>query len=350
MNKVKVGLIGCGWWATLNHLPILARRKDVEIVSVCGLDELVLAKIQTSFGVPHSTTDYRTLLQQDLDAVIVASPHRFHFEHAKASFQARLHVMCEKPMTLHAREAWELVNLARANNRILLVPYGWHYLPFIQEAKKWADAGLLGEIEYVLCHMASPTKELFSGSGVLPSMFTSSIATADPTTWQVRSLGGGYGHGQITHSAALMFWLTGLDAREVTCQMSSLQSDVDMYDAALVRCTNDALVVLSGAATLPANNKFQLDLRIFGKKGVLLLDVERERLELRLHDGSNRLEKIAAGAGAYSCDAPPNVFVDLVLGHNCNHSSGEIAAKSVEIVDAMYKSAKLGCPVPIVRQ
>jgi predicted dehydrogenase len=349
MDRIKVGLIGCGWWATVNHLPLLKQREDVEVVSACGLNEAVLERAQASFGIRHTTTDYRELLDQPVDAVIVTSPHRLHYEHARAALERKLHVMCEKPMTLRGSEAWELVRLARMSDRILLVPYGWHYKPFIQEAKRWLDEGTVGQVEYVLCHMASPTKQFFSGNGSVPSSFTPTIATPDASTWQVKSLGGGYAHGQISHSAALMFWLIGLDAHEVTCQMSSPASDVDMYDAAIVKFTNGGLAVVSGAATLPEDDKFQIDIRIFGTKGVLLLDVERERLELRLHTGGNRLAEIPAGAGSYSCEQPPNTFIDLILGKGYNCSPGEVAAKSVELVDAMHESAETHKPVVIRR-
>lgn len=257
--------------------------------------------------------------------------------------------MCEKPMALRASEAWDLVELARRNSRILLVPYGWNYKPWVRTAKEWMLEGALGEVEYLMCHMASPTKQLFSGNGSVPSSFSPTIAQPDLSTWQVKSLGGGYAHGQLTHSTALMFWLLGLDAREVICQTTSPQSGVDMYDAAVVRFTTNALATLSGAATLPQEDKFQIDLRVFGNKGVLLLDMERERLELRLHEGAHRSVEVPAGAGAYSCEQPPNAFIDLILGTGHNCSPGEIAAKSVELVEAMYRSAETRAPVVIER-
>src|SRR5262249_17138950 len=95
--------------------------------------------------------------------------------------------------------------------------------------------------------MASPTKDLFAGRGGGPAGWKPTITNPDLSTWQVKDFGGGYG--QVTHSAALLFWLTGLRAQEVTCRVSSPHPDVDMYDAAIVRFTNGALGVVSGAAT-----------------------------------------------------------------------------------------------------
>ena len=93
----------------------------------------------------------------------------------------------------------------------------------------------------------------------------------------------------------------------------------------------------SGAA------QYQVDLRLFGSEGMLLLDCERARLELRRHDGRNERLDLAPDAGAYSCEGPPNNFVDLVLGKtDVNHAPGEAALRSVLLLDAAYRSARSG--------
>lgn len=250
-----------------------------------------------------------------------------------------LRVMCEKPVALHADEAWDLVATAQARNARLLAPYGWHYKPFVQRAKQLMDEGCVGQVEYVLCRMASPTKDFFSGGGSVPAKWEPTLAKPDTTTWQVKDYGGGYAHGQVTHSSALMFWLTGLRARQVSAIMTEPNSQVDMYNAATVQFTNHAIGTISGAATLTDNDKFQVDVRIFGSEGVLLLDVERERLKARRHDGRHIHVDVPAGEGAYSCEGPPNRFVELIQGRGRNDSSGEVAARSVELIEAMHESA-----------
>lgn len=342
MNKVRIGFIGAGWWATTNHMPLLAQRDDVEMVGVCGLGKDLLATVQAKFNFAVATEDYRELLALDLDGVVVTSPHHLHYTHALAALERGCHVMVEKPMTLHAAEAWGLVHAAQQRNRHLLVPYGWQYKPFIQEAKTLLDQGAVGEIEYVLCHMASPTMSLIGGKGAPPSQWTPTIAAPDPNTWQNPAQGGGYAHGQVTHSSALLFWLTDLRAQEVTCRMAAPNVQVDLYNAATVVFTNGAVGTISGAATLPDGAKYQVDLRIFGKEGTLLVDVERERVELRRHDGANRTLAIPPNAGDYECDVPPNRFIELIQGHGVNQSPGAVAARSVELIDAMFRSAGLG--------
>lgn len=346
-RPIRFGFIGAGWWATTNHMPLLAARDDVAFVAVCRPDREILEVVRHEFGFEHATEDYRELLELDLDGVCVCSPHNLHYEHAKAALERGLHVLCEKPMTLHADEAWELVELAERNERHLLVPYGWHYKPFVQTAKALVEE--IGAIEFAQCHMASRMKGFFGGRGPVPSNWAPTIAEPDPRTWQVRETGGGYAHGQITHSSGLLFWLTGLRATSVSAAMSSPGSAVDMYDAATVVFDNGAIGALAGAATLPDGSKFQMDLRVFGSAGVLLLDVERERLEVRLHDGTVTVVDVPAGEGAYSCEGPPNRFVDLVKGDAVtNDSPGWVAARSVELIEAMHRSAEDGgAPVRI---
>jgi predicted dehydrogenase len=347
-KKVRIGFIGAGWWATTNHIPLLAQREDVELVGVCRLGKAMLQTIKERFGFGFATEDYHELLQQGLDGVVVTSPHHLHYEHARAALEAGCHVMVEKPMTLYAKEAWHLVELAQAHNRHLLVPYGWHYKPFIQHAKRLLEQNVVGKIDYVLCHMASPTISLIGGKGAPPSQWKPTLAEPDPNTWQNPAQGGGYAHGQVTHSSALMFWLTGLRAQAVTCRMTAPNARADLYNAATVTFTNGALGTVSGAATLPDGSKFQVDIRIFGEEGVLLLDVERERVELRRHDGQHESLSIPFNAGDYECDTPPNRFIELIQGHGANDSPGEAAARSVELIDAMFRSAMAGGqPVPV---
>jgi predicted dehydrogenase len=343
VSRVRVGAIGAGWWATTNHFPLLSARDDVELVSVCRPDADLLRQVADRFGFRHATEDYRELLAQDLDAVLVCSPHHLHHEHAKAALQRGLHVLCEKPVALHPDHTWELAELADKNGLHALVPYGWHYKPFTIAAHDILADGGVGDIQFVQCNMASPTRDFFAGTGTVPSAWTPQLVAPDPRTWQTPGQGGGYAHGQITHSSALMFWLTGLRAQTVAAIMTSPNSPVDLYDAAHVTFESGAIGALSGAATLPDDDKFQIDIRIFGTDGVLLLDVERERLTLRRHDGNHRDIPVPAGEGDYSCETPPARFIDLITGASTvNNSPLWVAAHSVELIEAMHRSAAQG--------
>lgn len=129
--------------------------------------------------------------------------------------------------------------------------------------------------------------------------------------------------------------------------MATAEARVDLYDAITVRFAGGAIGTVSGAGTIPPHGgpRYQVDLRIFGSEGVLLLDCERARLELRRHDGRVESLDLPADAGGYSCDGPPHNFIDLIRGKTAvNHAPGEAAMRSVLLLDAAYRSAASGRP------
>ena len=348
-DKVRLGFIGAGWWATSNHIPVFAARDDVELVAVCRLGQAELEQVRDHFGFAFATQDYRELLAHcELDGVVVASPHTLHYEHARAALEAGLHVMCEKPLTTRAADARELVRLAAERGRHLLVPYGWHHKPFIQRAKALMNDQAIGEIEFALCHIASPIRALLSGEEVdvsdISGQDSASLFGPTPATWADPALAdGGYAHAQISHSSGLLFWLSGLRAERVFAAMSAPGAEVDLYDALTVRFTSGAIGAVSGAGTVPTDQTFQVDLRLFGSEGMLLVDCERTRMHLRRHDGQHVVEEVAEDAGAYECNGPPNNFADLILGKtDVNWTPGEAAMRGVEMLDAAYRSAASG--------
>jgi predicted dehydrogenase len=127
--------------------------------------------------------------------------------------------------------------------------------------------------------------------------------------------------------------------------MSTPGARVALYDAISVRFAGGAIGTISGAGTVPPHGRsvYQVDLRIFGTDGIMLLDCERARLELRRHDGTTKKLDLAPDAGNYSCDGPLHNFIDLVLGKTTmNWSPGAAAMQSVCLLDAAYRSAASG--------
>lgn len=347
-RKLRLGFIGAGWWATTNHMPVLQKRADVEFTAVCRLGADELQQVKERFGFQHATQDYKKLLELDLDAVIVTSPHTLHFEHALAALKRGLPVMVEKPLTTNAAQARQLVDEARRQGVPLLVPYGWHYKPFVQEAKRRMDSGAIGNIEFLLCHMASPIRALLegkrflaTGGGAGENMFEPAADTwADP-----KRAGGGYALAQMSHSAGLAFFLTGLVPAEVTAYTHAPTSRVELYDAFSVRFASGAIGNFSGAGSMPSDKGFQVDIRIFGDEGVLNLDLERARMEVQRHDGKHYKMRLKPGDGAYDCIGPPNNFADLILGRaKVNWAPGEAGMRAIELIDAAYRSALSGRP------
>jgi len=342
MSKTRIAVLGAGWWAAENHIPVLKSRPDVEVAGICRLGREELHRAQERFGIPFGTEDYNELLAlENLEGVVVSTPHYLHYEHASAALKKGLHVLCEKPMTLHASEARELANLVRLHKRHFVIPYGWNYTDYAAKAREIIQQGEIGKVEHVLCHMASALRDLFSGTGAW--FAAKAFFRPQGKTWSDPAGGGGFAHGQLTHALGLLYWITNLQPTDVFCFSRSSESGADLYDAISCRFANGATGMLGGAGTMPPNSTYQVDLRIFGSEGMLLLDIERPRLEMRRNDGRNSLIPVKAQPGEYSCVEPVQRFIDLIQGKTAeNRSKASLGAEVVATLEAAGRSAKSG--------
>ena len=259
-ERVRIGVIGAGWWATAVYIPQLAKRPDVELAAVSRRSPTELEMVREKFGFRFATRDFRELVEQPLDGVVVTSPHSLHYEHAKAALEHGLHVMVDKPFTLRASEAWELVELSEKMQRVLIVPTGYHYRPMVLAAKKQMEQGAIGSVEYMLCHLGSALRSLYAGTPWPYGMEN----IPDPKDYysDPKVSGGGQGYSQLSHSVMLLLWLTGLRAVEVFAYMSAPNARVEMYDALVAKFDNGSIATISGAGTQPPNDpKHELDIR-----------------------------------------------------------------------------------------
>lgn len=346
-RKARIGFIGAGWWATAIQLPYFAARDDVELVGVCRLGAAELAQVRERFGFAHATEDYRELLALDLDGVVVASPHTLHYEHARAALAAGRHVMVEKPLATRAADARALVALAAERGLQIVVPQGWSFTPYVGEAARLVRAGAVGEVRHVVCQMASALGDLMGGQGLAEA--EGAMFRPPSSTWADPAQAGGYGWGQLVHALGVLFTIADLAPQRVFAMMGSSPSGADYYDAISLRFANGATGSISGAATLPkpagaGNDRskgYQIDLRIFGSAGVLLLDIERERLTLRRDDGADR--ELPVPSGDYPAEAPFPVFLAICRGEPvANPLPGAAAVRTIEVLEAAYSSARSG--------
>lgn len=338
-EQVQLGIIGAGWWAAENHIPVLQSRKDVRVSAACRLGKDELHRLQERFQIPFISEDYREVLNQKLDGVVVCSPHNLHYEHACAALDRGLHVLCEKPMVLHTSEARDLGERVQARKRHFVMPFGWNYTDLAIKAKEIVDQGHIGTIEHVHCHMASAHRDFFNGEPTwwAEKAFFKPLAS----TWSNPVVGGGFLHGQLTHALGLLFYVTGLAPAEVFAFVNNFKSGADSSNAISCRFTNGATGSFGGAATMPSRSTYQVDIRLFGSDGMLLLDIERPRLELRRNDGTGGAIPTRLGPGEYTCVEPLHAFVDLIEGKPVeNRSPVGVGIRVVEVLDAAFRSAK----------
>ena len=119
--------------ATEFHIPHLKERDDVELVSVCKLEEDQLKFVKEKFGFKFASTDFIEALDfEKLDGVVIASPHFAHYENTKAALERGYHVAVEKPMTTNTKDAQaihDLVNEKKLNYLLHMDLTGIHLWP-----------------------------------------------------------------------------------------------------------------------------------------------------------------------------------------------------------------------------
>ncbi len=120
-DRTRIGVVGCGLIAQVMHLPYLAELSDrFEIAAVCDLREEVARGCADRYGVPGVFTRWEDLLEEPLDAVLIATSGD-HAPIAIAAAGAGRHVFVEKPMALSSAGGERMVQAAREHGVQLMV-------------------------------------------------------------------------------------------------------------------------------------------------------------------------------------------------------------------------------------
>ena len=146
---LRIGLVGAGAIMKLSHGPTIARSGDAVVASVFDPDRNRAEALTAEFGgTPHS--ELASLLDdKTIDAVIVATPNRFHEAAVIAAAQAGKHVFCEKPLSLDIQSAARMIAACASAKRILQVGFNQRFWSQVEIAKSLVDAGFIGKIHQV---------------------------------------------------------------------------------------------------------------------------------------------------------------------------------------------------------
>ena len=142
---LRFGVIGWGYWG-----PKIARNLDslphAMVSMIADMDATRLVSSTVNFSSVQTTTRAEDVFRSDVDGVVIATPVQTHYRLAKEALLQGKHVLVEKPLTANVTEAEELVALAKAQKRTLMVGHTFEYNPAVNELRNIVQSGDLGKI------------------------------------------------------------------------------------------------------------------------------------------------------------------------------------------------------------
>src|SRR5688572_22125134 len=145
-DKIRWGIIGTGKIARafahgLSFLP------DAELLAVGSRAQMTSDNFGEMFGVPRRYPTYEALVSDpDIDAVYISTPHSFHYENMKLCIEAGKPVLCEKPFTINAKQAAEIIDLARQRGVFAMEAMWTRFLPTTARVREWVTERRIGDV------------------------------------------------------------------------------------------------------------------------------------------------------------------------------------------------------------
>jgi len=148
-DKLKVGVVGCGYWGP-NLIRNFKALSDCELKLMCDLNPQRLKHMKSLYPDVEGLMDYDHMLNgAGLDAVIIATSLKTHYEMAKASLLAGKHTFIEKPMAASSQQCAELIEIAEKNKLVLMIGHTFLYSAPIRKIKEIIHWGDIGDIQYI---------------------------------------------------------------------------------------------------------------------------------------------------------------------------------------------------------
>jgi predicted dehydrogenase len=186
VGSVKWGILGTGKIAK-RFMQAAFYVSDAQVVAVGSREQHTADQFGAQYGVPKRYGSYDALLRDpEVEVVYVATPHTLHAENTLAALQAGKHVLCEKPFTINAQQAEQVIQAARAAGKFVMEGMWTRCFPLVREIVRRLQAGELGEIRYLQADFGfrpefNPVSRLFApelGGGALLDVGVYPIALA----------------------------------------------------------------------------------------------------------------------------------------------------------------------------
>jgi len=147
-KPLRIGIIGAGGIVRWAHLdPGWKAVPNAEVVAVCDIKPDTAQKLADDYNIPHVFTDFRDLLDlEEIDAVDVCTPNKFHTPAVLAALRANKHVLCEKPLAVSVEEVLAIRRVLNGTDRVLMTAQHFRFSAPAMAIKAWVDTGALGEV------------------------------------------------------------------------------------------------------------------------------------------------------------------------------------------------------------
>lgn len=142
---IRVALIGTGKIAVANHIPGIRLCRDAEVTALADPNAGALAEASAASGVTRTYADpFQLLKDAPVDAVIIATPNRFHRDLAVAAAESGRHVLCEKPLAMTTDEAEQMVVAAERAGVRHMTAFTYRFVPAMQYMHHVITSGGVG--------------------------------------------------------------------------------------------------------------------------------------------------------------------------------------------------------------
>ncbi len=347
MKKYGFGIIGLGMIAKY-HVKAIDEMENAEFVAgFHPKEEKASAFCNENGGKAYSNLD-EFLSDPTIDVVSIATPSGLHLEVAIAALKAGKHVVVEKPLEVTKERCFEIINVAKECNKLVAGIFQSRYLEAVALIKDAIEKGRFGTLAMADAQVKWYRTQEYYDSGAWRG------------TWKID--GGGALMNQSIHGIDVLQYLMG-EVTEVTAYTKTLaheRIEVEDTATAILKFKNGALGVIEG--TTAAYPGFSKKIEICGSKGSISLEednivkwtfAEETPEDEKIRQKFSNTESANAGASDPSTinfAGHQRVFEALVNSIENNlplDIDGIEASKSVELIEAIYRSAKSGSAVSL---
>ena len=336
-DKIKICVVGTGRAGMIHARNFSTNVPDAIVTAIVDPDSKPLETAASEINVTNKYPDFTKALEKgDFDAVIIASPTKYHKDIAIAAAGAGKHIFCEKPMALTESQCDDMIAAALKNNVKLQVGFMRRFDIGFTEAKKRVDAGEIGDIVMVRSLTYGPS---------IPKPWMYDISQSNGPLAEVNS-----------HDIDTLRWYTGSEFKEVYAiadnyRCGDAKKDFpDFYDNVLMNATfeNGMQGAISGAQGV----RYGYDCRceILGTNGIIFVDssVGNKMVSSR----TNGINRKTANSWTVLFDeaylAEDRHFIECILEDMQPLVTGIDGKMAVKVVNAGNESIKEKKPVQLI--